>query len=148
MFRRSSRSQPKRERAALPESMLDLIWILLFFFLMISTIRKEDPPVSVVVDTVPIVGDHAGAPDIREAAHLSVSARGEFRLGETRVTRENLANSLTKIVQGPTPPRTVILTVDRQARVEDMLAAEDAAREVGLQCLVWRQTRHTQSPPP
>jgi biopolymer transport protein ExbD len=119
--------------------MLDLIWILLFFFLMISTIRTDDAPESIVVETVPILQGQESLSTTQSAAHLTVTAEGTFNLGAEPVVREHLRARLTKLVQNPGSPDTLILSVDRQARVEDLLAAEDAARAVGLDCLVRRQ---------
>ena len=65
--------------------MLDLIWILLFYFLMISTVREQQAEETVLIHRVPYSGAEASA-DVRkrETVSMVISPEGEVLLdGET-----------------------------------------------------------------
>lgn len=116
--------------------MLDLIWILLFFFLMISTLRR-DTEEKVNVDTVPYLGNGDSRNNGRPTATLHVRATGEMVLEGRNVDDGELQSAIEALPGGA--DTALIIEIDRDARVEDLLTAEDAGRAAGLECYVRRQ---------
>jgi biopolymer transport protein ExbD len=121
--------------------MIDLIWILLFFFLMISTVRRDSE--NVLVDTVPYLGG-AAAPNTEEGrtATLQITGEGKFVLEGKPVVPAQLRAAIRRLRSGREYERLVI-AVDRRAVVEALLEAEDAGREAGLEVFVRRERART-----
>ncbi len=129
-----------RRRGGLPNSMLDLIWILLFFFLMISTVRRQETERTVTVDLVPLGGAAPidGATDIRQVV-LEIRPGGEWTIDGQPLERDELRTRLERL-RAPVEERPVlVLDVDRRALVEDLLRVEDTARELGIPRVVRRR---------
>ena len=125
--------------AALPESMLDLIWILLFYFLMISTVRTERESQTVLVERVPYLEQGVESESAeRKSALLSITASGEWSIDGERVDLESLPGRLRRL-RTSRGISLLLIDVDRGARVEELLAVQDLAEAARLEFLIRRE---------
>lgn len=130
---------PPRHVAALPGSMLDLIWILLFFFLLISTIRRDRPEDPILVERVPVLSGAESPPAGDSlAVVVKITAGGGLLVDGQPIRRDRFPVFVSALARTPGPPARLILDVDRGATVEALLHAEDVARDAGLPCFVRR----------
>ena len=129
----------KRTTSAMPESMIDLIWILLFFFLLISTVKKDE---DILIEAVGHVGKSPLDPQLElSRAVVEITAEGELVLDGRPIPRDSLSPSLRQLQSGESPPKRLIIRVDRGASVERLFAVEDAGRSLGLECLIERRQK-------
>ena len=127
-----------RARAAFPESMLDLIWILLFYFLMISTVRTTKSEETVLIQRVPFFGDSSQMEtQRRRAVRITIAETGKVLLRTEEVSPSALHDELVSLSEQQ-DEIVLIVDVDRNARVEDLLYVEDSARAAGLRFLIQR----------
>ena len=128
-----------RSGSAFPESMLDLIWILLFFFLMISTVRTARTP-TVLIERVPYLEEGAQRDvEQKRAVSITITADGKILLANEAVELANLDATLRELKAADGHPPVLVLAVDRAARVEDLLRVEDVARSAGLELVIQRE---------
>ena len=126
----------RKTPAALPDSMLDLIWILLFFFLMISTI-KDDKPETVLVERVAVAdGTPLATPTEERSVRLTLADDDTWMLDEDRVDLASLSGRLqTERNRGVA---VLLVDVSPATSAKSLLTAQDIARSAGLQVLIAR----------
>ena len=125
--------------AALPESMLDLIWILLLYFLMISTVRTDRESQTVLVERVPYLDQGVDSvPTERKSALMTITASGEWSIDGERVDKESLPDQLRRL-RSSREVSHLLVDVDRGARVEELLAVQDIAHASKLEFLIRRE---------
>ncbi len=124
---------------ALPESMLDLIWILLFYFLMISTVRTDRESQTVLVERVPYLDQGVDSvPTERKSALMTITASGEWSIDGEQVDKESLPDQLRRL-RSSREVSLLLVDVDRGARVEELLAVQDIAHASKLEFLIRRE---------
>ena len=124
---------------ALPESMLDLIWILLLYFLMISTVRTDRERQTVLVERVPYLEQGVDSVSTeRKSALMAITASGEWSIDGERVDKESLPVQLRRL-RTSREISLLLIDVDRGARVDELLAAQDIAQASKLEFLIRRE---------
>ena len=125
--------------AALPESMLDLIWILLLYFLMISTVRTDRESRTVLVERVPYL-EQGVEPEStqRKSALMSIPASGGWSIDREPVDLDSLPGVLQRL-RATEGISLLLIDVDREARVEELLAVQDIAQAAKLEFLIRRE---------
>ena len=124
---------------ALPESMLDLIWILLLYFLMISTVRTDRERQTVLVERVPYLEQGVDSVSTeRKSALMTITASGEWSIDGERVDKETLPGLLRRLRAGR-EISLLLIDVDRGARVDELLAVQDIAQASKLEFLIRRE---------
>lgn len=125
--------------AALPESMLDLIWILLLYFLMISTVRTDRESRTVLVERVPYLEQGVEPESARQrSALMSIPASGAWSIDGERVGISSLPGVLERL-RATEGISLLLIDVDREARVEELLAVQDIAQAAQLEFLIRRE---------
>lgn len=133
------KASTRNKSPALPESMLDLIWILLFYFLMISTVRTDRESQTVLVERVPYLEQGLDpASTERKSALMAITASGEWSIDGERVDVESLPGELRRL-RASREISLLLIDVDRGARVEELLAVQDIAQASKLEFLIRRE---------
>lgn len=130
----------------LPESMLDLIWILLLYFLMISTVRTDEDRRTVLVERVPYLERGvASVSSQQRSAVMTLTASGGWSVDGEPTTPRLLPGLLARLREDP-GISLLLIDVDRGARVDELLAVQDIAQAAQLEFLI-RRDAPVQRPP-
>lgn len=104
-------------------SLVDVVFILLFFFMLASSPAREPRSVPVAL------GAAVSAPAADAALRIRVLSATEVDAGGERLTPAALAPYLQA-----QPLREARLSAGPQAQLQDLLAAMDLLRAAGLRC--------------
>lgn len=114
--------------------LLDVIFNLIFFFVVATTIRTEE---SFFDLTLPTARQGDTRTERETIPQVTVLAGGELLLDGEPVTAEALPDLLRARVETMTTPRAII-SADALATTQHSMAAMDLIREAGITELAWR----------
>ena len=124
-FSASSRQRP----AALAlTSMLDVIFLLLCFFVTASVYSQWESEISISLPSADTSEEPFRLPGEIVA---NISADGSVRVNGTELTLEELSGRLAKIAKYY-PDQAVIVRADKSVRYEDVVKVIDACRKAGV----------------
>ena len=110
-------------------SLIDILAILLIFFIVTTTFRKNQPLLQI---NLPESKAAEQAPaENSEPVILSVKSAEEITLDETPVTLAALAQTL-KTVREQQPARPIAMQADREAPFGTVVKVLDALKEAGI----------------
>lgn len=118
-------AHPEQEPSIDLTSMLDVVFIMLIFFVVTATFIKEAG--------VPVVAppDTGAPPTLTEAITVVVEPGGIFNVNGRLLSKDNLAPYVHALhADNPDAPYSVL--VEKDAKVGDTVVAVDAGRLLGL----------------
>jgi biopolymer transport protein ExbD len=119
------RSHPELHAGALN----DILFILLFFFLIVSTIANPN----VIKLSTPKSKSDTKA---KQTVVVSIDANNQFYVGTSKVTLEELKAKLQPIIAKEKEQPAVVINADRKVPVENVVAVMRVARELGAKTVL------------
>jgi biopolymer transport protein ExbD len=111
-------------------SLIDILAILLIFFIVTATFRKPEPQLQINLPDSKSAEATAAAQ--KEPAILRVKSEKEITLDEKPVTIESLTSSLKKLRESQ-PSRGIAMQADREAPFGVVVKILDSLKAAGLQ---------------
>jgi biopolymer transport protein ExbD len=111
-------------------SLIDILAILLIFFIVTATFRKPEPQLQINLPDSKSAEATAAAQ--KEPAILRVKSEKEITLDEKNVTLESLTSSLKKLRESQ-PSRGIAMQEDREAPFGVVVKILDSLKAAGLQ---------------
>jgi biopolymer transport protein ExbD len=102
----------------------DILFILLMFFLIVSTMANPN----VVKLTQPKAKSDTKA---KQTVVVSIDANKQFYVGTTRVTVDELKSKLEPFLAKETDRPSIVINADRSVPVDDVVAVMRVARDLG-----------------
>ena len=122
-------SRKRRAPSIIIVSLIDILAILLIFFIVTTTFRKNQPQLQI---NLPESRTAEQAPaENSEPAILRIKSASEITLDEKPVSLENLADALRTLRQ-QAPARPIAMQADREAPFGVVVRALDALRDAGI----------------
>ena len=117
---------PSDDRAEINLSpMLDVVFILLIFFIVIASFVRED---GLPIDLPNL---HPLPPHEVQTIQVAIDAAGRFIVNGTAVARDGVRDYV-RALHGEYPSADFLVVVGAGSRVRDMAVAADAGRSVGF----------------
>ncbi len=105
-------------------SLIDVMFLLLIFFMVSSTFREQ-----LGID-VALPEAHTASETETDSHEITVNAEGEFYFGQQRVDESGLRDSITGVL-AQDPGATLVLRLDKGAQADRFVRAMDIARDAG-----------------
>ena len=119
----------RRAPSVIIVSLIDILAILLIFFIVTTTFQKNQPQLQI---NLPESRTAEQAPaENTEPAILRINSASEITLDEKPVTLENLADAL-RTLREQAPARPIAMQADREAPFGVVVRALDALRDAGI----------------
>jgi biopolymer transport protein ExbD len=119
----------RRAPSVIIVSLIDILAILLIFFIVTTTFRKNLPQLQINLPESR-TAEQAPAED-NEPAVLRIKSTTEITLDEKPITLENLADAL-RALRAQAPARPIAMQADREAPFGVIVKALDALRDAGI----------------
>jgi biopolymer transport protein ExbD len=107
--------------------LLDCIFILIFFFLVATTIREDEARLEVRLPEAPI----ESTTQPREAIAVVITAQGEIFIGEEMISRETLETQLAAVTEAR-PGDPVEIVSDGEAPMQAFVDVMSALVHLGI----------------
>ncbi len=120
-FKRTARRTPRPDMMP----MIDVVFFLLVFFMLFSTLRAAPMGLDVELPSAA-----SGTPQQASPFEISVNREGAFYVADRMVTGTELRSQLQSAMAS-NPDVFVIIKADRQVRYEHVVSAIDHVRQVG-----------------
>ena len=124
-LRSNSRSHPELHAGALN----DILFILLFFFLIVSTLANPN----VIKLSQPKSKSDTKA---KQTIVVSIDAANQFFVGTARVTLEEMKVKLQPVLAKDKDQPTVVINADKHVPVENIVNVMRVARELGARTVL------------
>lgn len=119
----------RRAPSVIIVSLIDILAILLIFFIVTTTFRKNQPQLQI---NLPESRTAEQAPaENMEPVILRIKSATEITLDEKPVTIENLADAL-RTLREQAPARPIAMQADREAPFGVVVRVLDALRDAGI----------------
>jgi biopolymer transport protein ExbD len=119
----------RRAPSVIIVSLIDILAILLIFFIVTTTFRKNQPQLQI---NLPESRTAEQAPaENTEPVILRIKTATEITLDEKPVTLENLADAL-RTLREQAPARPIAMQADREAPFGVVVRVLDALRDAGI----------------
>lgn len=109
-------------------SMIDILFLMLIFFLTASAFREQDSQIDV---SLPATESTRTLPSGRTQITITVQPDGEIYMGEQRYTIDELRGTLRQLA-AQFPDESVLIRADRESRVGLAVRIMDLAYEANL----------------
>lgn len=120
---------PQRKQAPVPiVPMIDILFILLIFFIVATTFKKPRPVLPI---ELPTIREVPTVTETESRSILSVSAEGDVSLDSLRVP-DGLLEAYLKAFLKENPGRQLELEADRRLPLETLLAVWDSLTKAGI----------------
>src|SRR4028118_975556 len=107
----------------------DILFILLFFFLIVSTLANPN----VIKLSTPKSKSDTKA---KQSVVVSIDAKNQFYVGTARVSLEEMRLKLQPILAKEVDQPTVVINADKTVPVENIVAVMRVARELGARTVL------------
>jgi biopolymer transport protein ExbD len=107
----------------------DILFILLFFFLIVSTIANPN----VIKLATPKSESDTKA---KQTVVVSIDAANQFYVGTTKVTLEELKAKIQPLIEKEHDQPAVVINADKHVPVENVVAVMRVARELGARTVL------------
>ncbi|HIJ66360.1 MAG TPA: biopolymer transporter ExbD [Candidatus Hydrogenedentes bacterium] len=114
----------RRKPAINITSLIDVMFLLLIFFMVSSTFRHQ-----LGIDVQLPDADTAAMQEMR-SHEIVVTERGEYYFGQRKVDEEELREAIVRALE-PEPTASLVLRADERADFGKVIRAIDIARDVG-----------------
>ncbi|MEX2672331.1 MAG: biopolymer transporter ExbD [Phycisphaeraceae bacterium] len=120
--------QPHRRNAVPLAPMLDVMFLLLIFFVVTASFRAEEHQIEIDIPSAEAAEPHAAQ---RSEVIVNVREDGAILIGGAEYTPERLQAVLKQLV-ADNPNERVIVRGDSASRYERIIMVVDLAREAGI----------------
>ncbi|MEJ7767220.1 MAG: biopolymer transporter ExbD [Chitinophagaceae bacterium] len=107
----------------------DILFILLFFFLIVSTLANPN----VIKLSQPKSKSDTKA---KQTVVVSIDSKNEFFVGTSRVSLEELRIKLQPLLAKEADQPTIVINADKKVPVENIVAVMRVARELGARTVL------------
>jgi biopolymer transport protein ExbD len=107
----------------------DILFILLFFFLIVSTLANPN----VIKLSTPKSKSDTKA---KQTVVVSIDANNQFFVGTTKVSLEELRVKLQPLLAKESEQPSVVINADKKVPVENIVAVMRVARELGARTVL------------
>lgn len=121
-----------REKGGTPSTsaLNDILFILLFFFLIIATLANPN----VVKLSIPKANSDTKA---KQTVVISIDAKQQFFIGTTQVAPEGLQNAIAEVMQKTQDAEpTVVINADKLATADNVVAVMRAAQALKVRTVL------------
>ena len=118
--------------------LLDVLFNLIFFFLLATTLKEETPAVIV---KVPETGVESTVPKEEDELTVTVDEQGNYFLNEDPVTSITLRDRLTEDSMRPGGPRRVKVRTDQATAAQDLFDAVEILMKTEHPDFYWETRR-------
>ena len=122
-------SRKRRAPSIIIVSLIDILAILLIFFIVTTTFRKNQPQLQINLPESKTAEQAPAEKD--EPAVLRIKSAEQITLDEESVTLDTLAEAL-KSLRAQAPSRPIAMQADREAPFGVVVGALDALRDAGI----------------
>lgn len=122
-------TRKRRAPSIIIVSLIDILAILLIFFIVTTTFRKDFPQLQINLPEAKAAEEAAAGKS--EPVVLRIKSAEEITLDERPVTLDDLAASI-KSIRAEQPQRPIAMQADRDAPFGVVVGALDALKEAGL----------------
>lgn len=130
--------QPHRRGGVPLAPMLDVMFLLLIFFVVTASYREEEHQIDVQLPSAEAAEPLAAG---RSEIVVNVREDGAIMLGPRQYTPADLQNVLEQLVDDY-PDERVIIRGDRESRYERIVTVMDIARDAGVRHIYFATVRH------
>ncbi|NQU42081.1 biopolymer transporter ExbD [bacterium] len=125
--------------------LLDVIFCLLFFFILATSIRQQREAIEVALPRTEQSAQRIQPPDRLE---VWITRENEILFEDRKVTPDELAVALEKArAQHREPDSQVIIRTDGRADVQTFVNVSDACARAGLEAALMETRPDTETPP-
>lgn len=107
----------------------DILFILLLFFLIVSTLANPN----VIKLTLPKAKSNTKA---KQTVVVSINDKREFFVGTNKVPYEGLKQMLIPAITRESVDPTIVINAERTVPVEDIVKVMEVAREIGAKVVL------------
>ncbi|MVT11616.1 ExbD/TolR family protein [Chitinophaga tropicalis] len=107
----------------------DILFILLLFFLIVSTLANPN----VIKLTLPKAKSNTKA---KQTVVVSINDKGEFFVGTNKVPYEGLKQMLIPAITRESVDPTIVINAEKTVPVEDVVKVMEVAREIGAKVVL------------
>jgi len=107
----------------------DILFILLLFFLIVSTLANPN----VIKLTLPKAKSNTKA---KQTVVVSINDKREFYIGTHKVPFESLKQTLVPALTREKVDPTIVINAERSVPVEDIVKVMEVAREIGAKVVL------------
>jgi biopolymer transport protein ExbD len=122
-------SRKRRAPSIIIVSLIDILAILLIFFIVTTTFRKNQPQLQINLPESKTAEQAPAEKD--EPAVLRIKSAEQITLDEKPVTLDTLGEAL-KSLRSQAPSRPIAMQADREAPFGVVVSALDALRDAGI----------------
>lgn len=124
-------AKQRRKPSIVIVSLIDILAILLIFFIVTTTFRTEQPEIHI---NLPESATAEERPGKTEPVRLSITAEEELYLDQDPITVEELTAAVRRILE-ESPERPLALQADHQVSFGLLVRVLDALKEAGVRNL-------------
>jgi len=135
-------SRPKRPLSINIVSMVDILSILLIFFIVTTTFKKEEPRVEI---NLPESAQGKEDSTVEDPVIIFITKDNQIFIGDSETTLEQLAQEVTALTK-QNPKTKFALEADEQIELGFFVKIMDAAKEAGLNDLSLNTRKPEQNP--
>jgi len=108
----------------------DILFILLFFFLIIATLANPN----VIKLSIPKANSDTKA---KQTVVVSINAQQDFFVGSTPIAPDSLENAISKVIQNSDDAQpTVVINADKLATADNIVAVMRAANALKVRTVL------------
>ena len=122
-------TRKKRSPQLIIVSLIDILAILLIFFIVTTTFRKDQPRLQ--INLPESQSAEVVAAETREPLILRVKSAEEITLGSDAVALDGLSSAL-KSARTSSPDRQIVMQADREAPFGVVVKVLDALKQAGM----------------
>lgn len=123
------RRKDKRHLEVHNSALNDILFILLLFFLIVSTLANPN----VIKLTLPKAKSNTKA---KQTVVVSINANHEFYIGTSRVPFDQLKQALVPALARENVDPTIVINAERSVPVENIVQVMEIARELGARVVL------------
>lgn len=123
------RSRNKRHVELHNGALNDILFILLLFFLIVSTLANPN----VIKLTLPKATSNTKA---KQTVVVSIDASRQFFVGTSRVDQATLKEALIPALNNEKVDPTIVVNAEKSVPIEDIISVMEVARELGAKVVI------------
>ncbi|MGA0273723.1 MAG: ExbD/TolR family protein [Flavobacteriaceae bacterium] len=110
-------------------SMTDVVFLLLIFFMIASTLAKQ-------LNTIEVkLPQGEGKTENRNTVAVTITEQGRFFIDEARVTKSRLENQLIQVLSGANKP-SLVLRAEQKVAIDEVVFVMNIANKNGIKVVL------------
>jgi biopolymer transport protein ExbD len=110
-------------------SMTDVVFLLLIFFMIASTLAKQ-------LNTIEVqLPQGEGKTENRNTVAVTITEQGRFYIDEARVTKSRLENQLIQVLSGANKP-SLVLRAEQKVAIDEVVFVMNIANKNGIKVVL------------